>query len=162
MEGPDEDLEYGLYGLQARAARLRFLSIAVILSTALNFIVAIVTLVATSSVHFLDATVIGFIAASTVLLAASLLSLAMYDQGRRVGDALFEEISEELAWRDTDEKVSGRSPPKLRARVTLREYARTTDLLFVTGRLGPGLYAVTNVVIYLFAISIAAASLRGG
>jgi hypothetical protein len=90
------------------------------------------------------------------ILLLCLLLLWDYDNQRRAGDSLFEEISDELQWHitstlnnsvPTDDKVAEQRP-FLHERVTLRQYALTTNLP-LSGRQGPIYYALLNIAIWL-------------
>jgi len=78
-------------------------------------------------------------------------TLIIYDRMRKKGDALFEEVSDELQWNILQsvktEKVSDRSKkPTLKARVVLREFITTIDLPLVRGKHGMTIYFLINIV----------------
>jgi hypothetical protein len=91
------------------------------------------------------------------LLLSCLLLLWQYDNLRRVGDSLFEEISDELQWYilkkysspDSEDEVISQRPP-INERVILRQYALTTKLPLTNYGLGIINYAVVNILIWLF------------
>lgn len=87
-----------------------------------------------------------------IILFATLTTIYLYESSRRKGDVLFEEISDELEWNVKNHKAEqiANERPEINARITLRSFAKTTDLPFVPGRFGPAFYFVFNVLISLF------------
>ena len=162
LEQRAEDLEEALYTLDRSTARLRLFSVQVLLATVLNFgITLAVTVIGSSVGHYLTTPgAIALVILPIVGFVTSIGALAMYDQARRRGNALFDELSDEMEWHlgGTSTKRPLRDPPVLRARLLLREYVASTDLWFVPGRLGPGVYALTNLSICFVAVWTVAAN----
>jgi hypothetical protein len=79
----------------------------------------------------------------------AIFGIVRYDLLRKRGDALFEEISDELQWniRKNLAAPTTTDRPELNARVALRSFARATDLPLVPGKYGPGIYGTINFVI---------------
>ncbi|WP_233846358.1 hypothetical protein [Paraburkholderia sp. HD33-4] len=80
--------------------------------------------------------------------------LVMRDSLRRRGNALFEELSDELQWyaigdHRGEARSGSTSRPPLEIRVVLRSYARTTDLPMVPGRYGEAIYMATAFMLVL-------------
>jgi hypothetical protein len=115
--------------------------------TVLNF----AALILASSARYFQLTYISFVLL-VVYLPISLTLIAViciirYESLRKRGDALFEEISDELQWNvRTESKANPHTSdrPNLNARVALRSFARATDLPLIPGRYGPGIYATIN------------------
>jgi hypothetical protein len=85
-----------------------------------------------------------------MFLVGAFLSLVIYDYTRRNGDALFDEISDELQWNLTKSLKATSSDirsekPALTARVILREYTTSIDLPLVRGKHGIAIYAAVNI-----------------
>jgi hypothetical protein len=86
----------------------------------------------------------------------SLVLVIFYESYRKQGEALFEEISDELQWHirfvgDNEKRSTSDVRPGLEARVVLRFFARATDLPLVPGRFGPAVYVMVNIVALLAA-----------
>ncbi len=84
----------------------------------------------------------------------NLVVISVFENLRRGGDALFEEISDELHWHLGYRKqtasgtvTNGGQPPD--ARLVLRAFAQAADLPLIPGKFGPAIYAGVNVVIAL-------------
>lgn len=88
--------------------------------------------------------------------AASLALIVFYESLKKRGEALFEEISDELEWdvRGSEGRQSAEGRPELRARIALRTFARTTDLPLIPGKYGPAIYAVLVIGILAVAMSL--------
>jgi hypothetical protein len=93
------------------------------------------------------------------VLAWSLISgmcasalVVMCESWRKQGDALFEEISDELQWnvrgaRLLKDKPLVKERPELQARVVLRTFARASDLPLIPGKFGPAIYVAVNLLV---------------
>ena len=106
---------------------------------------------------------------SVVVGGFTLVFSAVYDLAKREGDALFEEISDELQWKiasashsevysrveidEIDQHAKAR--PELNARVVLRTFASSTELPLIPGRYGAALYVAINIFISFSAIQSA-------
>ncbi|HXQ72190.1 MAG TPA: hypothetical protein VN844_16965 [Pyrinomonadaceae bacterium] len=122
-------------------------------------------LILTSSLRLLP--IVGALASVVITfylpLIATLIAvvaIVRYETLRKRGDALFEEISDELQWnlRQNVTETIARERPELNARVALRSFARATDLPLIPGRYGPVIYVAINLVIlfvgyYLLSLS---------
>lgn len=76
----------------------------------------------------------------------------MYEVWRKRGDALFEEVSDEMEWNIRGARLSeggtiARERPNIEVRATLRTFARASDMPFIPGRLGPAIYIAVNLVL---------------
>jgi hypothetical protein len=158
LKGLPHSLRESLTLLDALTVRLRFLSIFVFTITLLN-IASVLATIALMKFRFslLVAMNTTIIIVNASLFVISLLAIVMYESWRRRGDAVFEEISDEIQWnvgyrdRETSEKYPDQSPPIV-ARVMLRNFARTTDLPLVPGKFGPAIYAAVNVLSTFFLV----------
>ena len=167
---PEQDqqgtgLEEALFTLRVTVTRLRRFSVWVLFATLLNFGLALTVIVIASSVgrHLVTPAAIVLVALPIAGFLLSLGALAMYDQTRRSGNALFDELSDEMEWHIGARAIGAppRDPPLLAARLLLREYATSTDLWLVPGRLGPGFYALANLGACFFAVFVAALNWPG-
>jgi hypothetical protein len=105
-------------------------------------------------IHFLVP--LTLLSLSIVISAVVCALLGLYLNLRRNAEVLFEELSEEMQWyvgkarprpsKSSDEKIVT-SKPELDYRLTLRKYAKSTDLLFVPGTYGPVFYLLLNVLL---------------
>ena len=88
------------------------------------------------------------------IAAVAILLVVVHEFLRKRGDAVFEEVSDELQWdttgrRKTTEAGYAGSRPLLDARITLRSFASSSDLPLVPGKLGPAFYATLNILVLL-------------
>jgi hypothetical protein len=89
---------------------------------------------------------------SVVLGFGNIVVVIIHEALRRRGDAVFEEISDDLQWhlaranRESPASVSDRPKPDLEARLALREYVKATDLPLIVGPFGPAYYVLLNVI----------------
>ncbi|HEY0459224.1 MAG TPA: hypothetical protein VGC97_08820 [Pyrinomonadaceae bacterium] len=81
------------------------------------------------------------------------LFVVIYDSRLKQGNAIFEEISDELQWNINKAPTQSNSSsavadnrPELETRIILRTYARTTDLPLFPGKYGPALYIFLNII----------------
>jgi hypothetical protein len=92
-----------------------------------------------------------------------LLITAMFDSVRRQGRAVFEELVDELQWYSGTEAGRTNLPslpreaseigrPSLGTRITIREFARSSDLPLIPGHFGPLLYCAGNVAIFVILV----------
>lgn len=153
---PLDDLSGSLYDLRFITLRLQRYSFIAVISTVLNFAALILSL----SLRFLP---VGFftgvlIAFYVPLLTAvtAVVAMVRYDTLRKRGDALFEEISDELQWnvRQNGTGTIAKERPELNVRVALRSFARATDLPLLPGTYGPGIYVAVNCVILFLSYSV--------
>lgn len=89
---------------------------------------------------------------STITAFFAMVSLALLDRRKREGEAVFQELSEQLeaeAGRDLDNrKISSRM------RVTIREFGQSAELPLISGRSGSTIYAVVNIVITIVTVAL--------
>jgi len=73
---------------------------------------------------------------------------------RKRGEAVFEEISDDLHWyigyKKENSKENSEKKPGLEIRVLLRSFAKITDLPLIPGRFGPAIYIGINIVLITF------------
>jgi hypothetical protein len=146
---PLDDLRGSLSDLRFISRRLQRYGFIALIFTVLNFASLILNL----SLRFLP---LGTLTAiffafylPLIVTVTALVAIVRYDSLRKRGDALFEEISDELQWnvRQNLTETIARERPELNARVALRSFARATDLPLIPGKYGPGIYATINFVI---------------
>lgn len=92
----------------------------------------------------------------SIFTASNLALIVFRDSIRRVGESLFEEISDELQWfvagqLSPSKNDSPPSRPPLEIRYALRRFARDTDLPLVSGSTGPAAYAAINLALFFAA-----------
>jgi hypothetical protein len=149
VNSPSDDLKGSLSDLRFITLQLQRYGFIALIFTVLNFASLILTL-SLRYLPFGQLTLI-FFAFYLPLIATitALVAIVRYDTLRKRGDALFEEISDELQWnirRNATETIA-RERPELNARVALRSFARATDLPLIPGKYGPGIYATINFVV---------------
>ncbi len=93
------------------------------------------------------------------ILVFALFATAWYDRVLRRGNVFFEEISDELEWHVKPARAVERAeprgdPPNLKARLILRDFARTTDLPLFPGSQGPGIYTILNLAVFVVAATV--------
>lgn len=86
-----------------------------------------------------------------IFLFLTMIMIYFYESLRKKGEVLFEEVSDELEWDVKGNKIGEErnSRPEIDARVSLRSFAKTTDLPFIPGKYGPAFYLILNIVIPL-------------
>ena len=157
---PDLDVHDLLDRIRSSTNRLRQLSFISLLLSAWNLLILVMYL----SAARLDVEPFMAFEPRIYLLSAvgvcvlGIISAARFEIERRHADAWFEEVSDELHWRtrrDEDEKyASAGDRPMLAVRVTLRQYARASELPFVPGKSGPILLIVFNVLVVIATVLI--------
>jgi len=91
-----------------------------------------------------------------VLAMANIAALGFFESLRKRGDAIFQELSDELQWhvgRPSGEGVP-QNRPLLEARIAMRTFSVAAELPLVPGRFGGAVYAILNLW-----LAVAAASL---
>src|SRR5204863_291803 len=96
-----------------------------------------------------------YFGADYLLLASAsclinLVFLFAYDNLKKRGDAIFEELSDELQWRlvPGNETITPKSRPRLDTRIAMREYILSTDLPLTRGKSGMQLYFALSVFLW--------------
>lgn len=87
--------------------------------------------------------------------AASIFSAFEFDRVRKIGDATYEELSDELQW-DLHQSIAvGRTKrPNLVVRQTLRRFVSATRLPLAPGLYGAAFYSVVNLTFTAVAIAV--------
>jgi hypothetical protein len=138
-----------VYQLERISARLTRIGLAALAGTAAN--IAVVLLGTLTENEYAAE---WYLQVGAVIVGVVLLAVAAFDTLRKRGDALFQEVSDELQWfvgRKDVETSLPQSRPFLPARVALRSFANAAQLPLVPGVRGPGLYAVLNLALVLAA-----------
>lgn len=139
----DDDFEkYSIKYLQRITKYLRLNGYLIILITAINLVLS-----------SLSPRIFPFREASIISVFFTLIIFGLtifYENQRKRGEAIFEEISDELQWHigyrsSISNKEVSAEKPELRIRITLRSFARTTDLPLIPGKFGPALYIGINI-----------------
>jgi hypothetical protein len=89
-----------------------------------------------------------------VIAMVTIAALGLFETLRKRGDAIFQELSDELQWH------VGRLPfreapverPMLDVRVTLRTFSAAAELPLVPGRFGGAVYAALNLIIAIASV----------
>jgi len=161
LNSPDRDMRSGvlvdsLRRISRITSRIRHANSLVALLTLGNLAAAIFVIVnprITQTNYFVAEAVM----ASVTCLATALLMLGVQERWRKVGEVLFEEISDELQWfAVSDKAISSTKPmgmPRLDHRIILRQFAKTTDLPLVPGKHGGAIYALVNLLVGIFSYS---------
>ena len=167
----DQALEENLWRLRKISASLRQLALMVLMFTLVGLMCLLILITA----QVISLNVVFTLHRSVALISVATLvinigAIVLYDGRRRVGDTLFEEISEELQWsitRNTESKVmviQGHNNmvaevknylPPLDIRIALREYVRTTGLPLLPGPSGPAIFAAICLIITFATLSLA-------
>ena len=133
---------------------LRAYGLYLLLLTVLN----VVTVVFLASHIGLPFSKIGFLSFGIALTSMTILCAALHDTLRRKGEVLFEEISDELHWRQKEIPIDGvparpdqEGRPALNARVILRSFAHASDLPLIPSKFGPIIYVSINLLLLYMA-----------
>jgi hypothetical protein len=146
--------------LQQIVARLDQLSILTVIVTFTNFLVAFVLPVVMAG--FLPSTQYSqSLRAGSLLLVflpiVAVVLLLLHDRTTNRGEALFEELSDELHWfagtKAADVPAYDAPKPLLSARVALRGFIRATTLPFAPAQWGTTVYLALNLIPLLFLAS---------
>ncbi len=136
--------------------RLEHISKALRTTGQLVFILTLTEFAITLGSRFsLSESIVRTTLASSVLLPLLTLGLlGWYDSLKRRGNALYEELSDELQWH-VQRSVADDGPsarPDIEMRVLLRTYVQATNLPLVPGMMGTAVYAAANIAFALFAV----------
>ncbi|WNV09014.1 hypothetical protein [Tardiphaga sp. 709] len=90
---------------------------------------------------------------SSIFFYMSLIALFMYERSRKLGDTIFNEVSDELQWNLINERSEfspheRRGRPQLTIRIALRNFIAGTDLPLVAGRQGAAIYLTFNFILW--------------
>jgi hypothetical protein len=151
------ELRGSLSDLRYITLRLHHFGFVALIFTVLNFASLILSLsLRYLPVGFFTGVFLAFYLPILATLLA-MVGIVRYDTLRKRGDALFEEISDELQWNiriESKQELTMAERPELNARVALRSFARATDLPLVPGKYGPGIYATINFLMLLLSYSL--------
>lgn len=124
---------------------LRILGTIILLATSLNVIFLL--LVISKSQLFNE----GMFYIDLLITFINFVCIVFYENLRKRGEAIFEEISDELHWfigyREKEPNNISQKRPEFQIRVLLRSFAKTTDLPLIPGKFGPAIYMVINIAI---------------
>ncbi|RMH18981.1 MAG: hypothetical protein D6696_11795 [Acidobacteria bacterium] len=143
-------LKDALAYLGSIASRLRFYGFAAAVLTLANLANYAYSLVLQGQSSTL------FVTVSVGITVFAFFSLAMHERSRKLGDALFEEISDELEWdlragqrARTERKKAAEERPDLSYRLALRRFVQSADLPLAPFASGAIVYAVINLLCFL-------------
>lgn len=139
------DLDSSLDKLSRMTSRLSQLGLLLAAITGVNVLFCL--FLSMSGIRFADRLMLT----ATLALPAFILA-GYFERLRKIGDVLFLEISDELQWNIRSkemrsEESAARERPKLDVRITLRSFARASDLPLIPGKFGPAIYIAINVLI---------------
>lgn len=151
-EVPGDDLEFAVGLLRALRRRLGRVGALAFIATALHVVVLVVTYL--RLLYFMWA-----VLASLALLVGAAAAALWFETLRKRGDALYDEISDEVQWHigraylsSADQPAVDMPRPPLRYRVELRSFAKASDLPLAPGRYGPALYVALNVALVVLLV----------
>jgi len=153
-------METALRMLNFYASRLQFVGVLILVSTLVNIIVVLfgfATIPAYTSNHSINYSDVRdkYTLIVVAIFAFVVISSVIFDQLRRLGSVLFEEISDDLEWHidaerrtlDTLRVKESKNAPPLTVRLTLRHFAQSSELPLITGRQGLILYILLNLFV---------------
>ncbi|MDZ7361412.1 MAG: hypothetical protein ONB46_11925 [candidate division KSB1 bacterium] len=152
----EKSLEHFLVRLQHTTNWLRLSRIFAAVFTAINIFVALFLFDGLRENLFPDSLKSGngFVIFVGLSLFVNLAVIVLFENLRRGGDALFEEISDKLHWyvgyrkqKENGAAANDGQPPD--ARLVLRAFAGAADLPLIPGKFGPAIYAGVNLVFAL-------------
>jgi hypothetical protein len=92
------------------------------------------------------------------LTVAALLLVILFEQNRKYGEALYQELGDELKWSTASQEQTISELTRMRAKdsvkTALRLFSSSIDLPLFPGRVGPGIYAVINVALAVAIIAV--------
>lgn len=139
-----ENVEFFIDRLRYVTASLRMLGLLALLMTIVN----VTTVALYTELYWRNVALMQLSVTLTVILV-----LIFHEFKKKLGDTLFEEISDEMQWylvKDRKEmlkKSDKEETPPISARIQLREYVKTSDLPIIPGKFGPGVYVLINFII---------------
>lgn len=158
--GPDIDIYASK--LEAIANRCRRYGLIGVLATAAHvmgaiLLFAVVSLAARSPDYSFA---IQWVALSSTLTLSVLVAMISLEISRKSGYVVYDELVDELQWGYREGRVDlhGRAAvekPSIQLRIVLREFSRAADLLLVPGALGPSIYIMFNIAIFLGSVWMA-------
>ncbi|MDT0212566.1 hypothetical protein Q9R29_01590 [Rothia sp. ARF10] len=125
-------------------------------ATLVNFLLVIYGAVqrgTRSSSYYLSETLTTVLVSSAFLTVVVIIALVLFEIMRKRGDALFQELSNDL-----QDGKEGAGPLEERAplefRITLRSFAAAADLPLFPGRMGAALYTGLNMVFVVICLQL--------
>jgi hypothetical protein len=162
-EDADGDLMFALQKLEQTTHKNQFVSKFTAMLTFLHLLLVAFLVVGIGMLYFLvPALRIPLLLADLAVTVSAVLCVLTYDRQIRQGNAIYQEISDELEWRvhptnkqdqvlESEEKTG--DPPNLRVRIVLREFILSTRLPLVSSDNGPMIYTVLNVALFFLLIA---------
>lgn len=151
-------IERSIRELTYVSRRLQFMGPTVLLVTLVNLGVLLWGIGANASYYGYQAPLAII---NIVIAMATIAALGFFEALRKRGDAIFQEVSDELQWYVGHSESRGLSlreapseRPLLEARVVLRTFSAAAELPLVPGRLGGAAYALLNLVVAVAAVAL--------
>lgn len=151
IDPPQQELTSTLDQLEIISSRMRSDGYLVSVFTLLNLLALLALRFNFLALYKADLLAYKFLQIGQIGFAVfALANAVLYETLRKRGDAMFEEISDELQWNIRGAKSSGGADlvderPNLQARIILRTFARASDLPLIPGKFGAGIYAAVNL-----------------
>ena len=149
--GNDGSVERSVAELSHVAHRLRRMGQLILLATVVN--IGVLIWEVGRSARWDHSSDESLMILSICISAATLASLGLFEALRKRGDAIFQELSDELQWH-VGRSFGGPPPlerPLLHARIALRTFSAAAELPLVPGRFGGAIYAGLNLWVALAA-----------
>ena len=149
-------LEAQLNQLNRISVRLRHLGMMAFIFTPASLVSLVATLFVRWSFNGFSA-MLAMNILSLILIVSALVAAVMFEINRKEGDALFEEISDELQWEEQlmryYQKLADAEPTEGRpfadVKIILRSFARAADLPIIPGKFGPAVYVAASLIMLL-------------
>jgi hypothetical protein len=147
FEGTADLVERSVAELSHVARRLRLIGQLVLLATVANIGVLLWEVGRSTSHGRKESLAILSIA----MAVATLAGLGVFEALRKRGDAIFQELSDELQWHVGRRSVTAVpwERPLLHARIALRTFSAVAELPLLPGRYGGAIYAGLNLSVAL-------------
>jgi hypothetical protein len=93
---------------------------------------------------------------NVAITIATIATLGLFETLRKRGDAIFQELSDELQWHlgRRGFEDAPRERPLLEERITLRTFSAATELPLVPGLFGGAIYAALNLMIAVTSVLV--------
>ena len=128
---------------------LRILGVIISLATLLHVSLLLLLIFIFKGGRIKEEWVFGYLFIAFIIFVC----IIFYENLRKKGEAIFEEISDELHWfiayREKEPNNISQKRPEFEIRVLLRSFAKTTDLPLIPGKFGPAIYMVINIAIII-------------
>jgi len=131
-----DNIEEFIYQLRRIAMRLRALGFVMLLTTLLNLSI-LFSIAARFFPQYLGVQFAAILFVSAVLLAV------LFEQLRRRGEVIYEELTDELHRAHRDPEYER---PRLSFRIALKTFASSLEVPLIPGRFGISIYLLINII----------------